>query len=109
MMEPSEPRESDYVAAGIGLHVSPRRGVFVETKVRPVLMEVLDVRANHATNLPFVDGDDVVETLTPKAPDPSFDVAVLPWGPSCGPFRLKTDAVHAVLEVGSIDRVVVAD
>jgi hypothetical protein len=51
----------------------------------------------------------VIEALAPKAPDPPFDIAVLPWGPERSPFRLETNAVHTVLEAGPVDLVVVAD
>ena len=59
MMEPTNPWKRDHIAEA-RLDFAACRGVFVETEMSPVMMEVLDIRANNAKKLSLVDSDNVI-------------------------------------------------
>ena len=63
MMEPAETRQRDNLAAVRVLGASPTRRVLRQSSVRAVLLEIADIPAHDPQQLPFVDGDHVVETL----------------------------------------------
>jgi hypothetical protein len=103
MMQSAHPRKRDDLADLRRLDLPPVGRILAEPEVGPVSVVVVDVPADHATELPLVDRDDVIETVAPEAPDPSLGVAILPWRPQGRADLLEAESFDPLAELGAVD------
>ena len=75
----------------------------------PVIVVEVDVIANQASEMWFVQYDDVVEDLAAAASDPALRSTVLPWRLDTGALRLETGCLQEVHHIGIEFRIVVQD
>jgi hypothetical protein len=81
MMETAYPRERNdprSVARAV-LNVTPIGSVFAEPVVRAVQMVVAKVVSNQSPQMPFVQGNHMVQQLAAATSNPTFRYAVLVW------------------------------
>ena len=69
VMQPAGPRQRDDLADLRQFGLSAVRRVLAQPEISPVGVVVVDVLADHATELPLIDGDHVIEAIPPKAAD----------------------------------------
>ena len=74
------------------------RAILVQSKVRPVLMMVFNVRPEELAEVVFTEGDDMIQQLAPYGPDPSLAHTVLPGTSDGGPRRLRTEGLDQPID-----------
>jgi hypothetical protein len=62
--------------------------------MRPVLVVVLDVGADHAPKLALIDRDHVIQAVAPQSTDPPLGKSVLPRGASADQAGASRKAVR---------------
>ena len=70
-------------------------------------MVVRDVRVEQSSQVPFVEHDDVVETLASDRPDDSLDIGILPGRPRCRANGRQAERRDGAAERGVEDRIAV--
>lgn len=78
VMQSADVRYCDDAARSWRLDLPWLRAVLPKTEVRPRFGVLGDVLAQHATEMPLVQDDHVIEALAPDRSDQSFDARVLP-------------------------------
>jgi hypothetical protein len=78
MMETVDDRKLENLA-GLGCSDrATRRRILVQRPVRSPGMVITEVRRQHSLEMPFVENDDVIQELSTKATDHTFNISVLP-------------------------------
>ena len=80
MMQSAQTRHRDYrsIRRWLWRDRPAGRRIFVQAIVNSIFVVVVYVIANQPTEMAFVQGDDVVENLSPATSHPSFRRAILP-------------------------------
>ena len=60
---------------------TPQMRILVQREVRSIGIVIIGIIPNQATEMGFVEDDDVIEALASKGPDEAFRIAVLPGCP----------------------------
>ena len=79
--------------------------IFGKREVCPGSMVVVDVGRENTPQVPLVEDDCIVQTVSADRADDALDVCILPWGPRCRDDLLKTHNPDALTESVTIRRV----
>ena len=78
MMEPADLRIRHNLSGVSVLNRSPIGGIFVQRKVSPASMIIVEIRNEYSPQMVFIENDDVIEVLSPDRTDHPFNEWVLP-------------------------------
>ena len=81
--------------------------VAIEREMSPRAVVVVDVLAQHAAQMIFAEGDDVVGALAADATDDALDEGVLPWRSPCADHLLDAEGLHSLAKGIAEDRVAI--
>ena len=97
MMKSAEPWRGDELGSLCAFRSFPgSRCLLVQTKVRPILVVVMNVLIHKAFQMPLIHNDHMVEQFAAAVSDPAFCDTVLPRTAEAGPFRLNAEALHCI-------------
>jgi hypothetical protein len=77
--------------------------------VGPHNVVVGEVRTKHATQVAFVEHDDVVETVAPDRADQAFGERILPGSARCDDDLANAHALDPVLEISTVDGIAITE
>src|SRR5690606_4956329 len=109
MVKPADPRECDDLGVVHRLDDSRYWRVLLESKMRAVRVEVADVQVDHSAKPTLVDGDQVVETVTPESTYPSLRKRILPRRPERRRDLRQPESVNSIFEIAAVDLVAIAE
>src|ERR1039458_7167211 len=84
----------------LGLHRSvlcsrsAHRRLLCQPKMCPVIMVVTHVLGHHASEMAFVEHDDMIEQISSATCHPTLSDAILPRAAKTGPLRLNAETLH---------------
>jgi len=109
VMKPADRGDCDDTPGGNRLHLTPSWAVVVETLVRPRNVVVHEVRAKQATQMTFVDHDDVIEAFPSNRPDDALGEGILPGRPRGDEDLSHPQAGHPPYKHVAVDGIPIAE
>ena len=100
MMQTADFGDSQHSSPPRRLDDARKRGVVVQSVVRPSMVVIIEVRGQDAFAVGFVEHDDMIEVLPPDRADQPFDVGILPGrtravNTSSTPIRFRLSRKHS--------------
>jgi len=78
MMDTADMRNGHDLSLGWRLNWSQYRALFIERQVRSRLMIIPGVGLQYFSQMPFIENDDVIQTLSTDAANYSLDISSVP-------------------------------
>ena len=109
MVQPTDIREGNDITFGRRFNATWVRRVAVEGQVTPGIVIIVEVARKDVAQMPFIQHDDVVETLSPYGADDPFAVRILPGRAWCDRDFFDSHVLDAVLEIITVDAIAITD
>ena len=109
MMKPADLRDRNDAPASLRLHFSRIGAVVVERLMRAGGVIVREVPAQQASEMPFVDHDDVIEAFASNRSDDVLGEGILPGRPRGDEDLAHPQAFHPPYESVAVDGVPISE
>lgn len=98
MVQTTDLGEGDDPARAMRLDRTFVRTILVEAKVSPGSVIVVDVGRQYASQMSFVEDNDVIEALASDRADDALSIRILPWRTRCGDDLVDPHGFDAIAE-----------